>query len=317
MSFHRIRIEGLQENVRLGLHMSSKANGSNPGDIDLDHLTLNISSAVLDDAFRRNLVSKGCFGAVYRVPYDGVLCAAKYQNFEDNAYKLRQFQRECLLHSKLHHPNIVRMIGVCYSGNDTYQSIKVMELLELNLLSVVCTVPMYVKLTIIQDVSRGLHYLHTRNPPIVHACLTMQVVFLTGNLVAKVGGFTFLIEMVPENKRLQKPWSFSVRNKIFKASLYSGLPFDIYSFGCVMCEIIADQRFYSHLVYKADGRAFTVHAVNSGQYKRFINKIKDRSLKQLVTDCMDDNPDHRPSISLISEIISNTIESKYVCYLVK
>ena len=132
-----------------------------PAAINLDHLALHISPAVLDNVFKRHLVSDGCFGGVYRVPYDGMLCAAKYQCHDNNTYSLRQFQQECLLHSKLHHPNIVWMVGVCYHGNSIDQPIKVMEFLELKFSSVVCTVPMYVKLTLIQDISRGLEYLHT------------------------------------------------------------------------------------------------------------------------------------------------------------
>ena len=54
---------------------------------NLDHLTLHISSTVLDNAFS-DFVSEGCYGAVYRVPHDGVLCAAKYQIFDKNVYKL-------------------------------------------------------------------------------------------------------------------------------------------------------------------------------------------------------------------------------------
>ena len=292
--------------------MSSKADGNNSGDIDLDHLTLHISSAVLDDAFRRNLVSDGCFGLVYRVPYDGVTCAAKQQSFDDiNAYKLRQFQQECLLHSKLHHPNIVRMLGVCYHGNNINQPIKIMELLELNFLSVVCTVPMYVKLTLIQDISRGLHYLHTRNPPIVHACLTVDVILLTANLVAKIGGFTFSIEMIPEINKLQKQKTHSIGNVMFESSLYFGLPFDIFSIGCLICEIITEQTFYMHNTDHAIGRSFTVHAVTFDRYAYFINMIKDTSLKQLVTDCTNNNPDLRPSASHISKIISKKIEGEF------
>ena len=293
--------------------MSSKpkANGNNPGNIDLDHLTLRISSAVLDDAFRCNLVSDGCFGVVYRVPYDGVLCAAKYQNFDYSAYKLRQFQQECLLHSKLHHPNIVRMLGVYYHGNNINQPIKVMELLELDFSSVVCTVPTYVKLTLIQDISKGLDYLHTRSPPIVHACLTVDIILLTANLVAKIGGFTFSIEMVPEINKLQKQKSHSIGNVMFVSSLYFGLPFDIFSIGCLICEIITEQTFYAHSIDDAFGRSFTVHAVTFDRYAYFINMIEDTSLKQLVTDCTSSNPDLRPSASHICMIICKKIEGEF------
>ena len=53
-------------------------------------------------------------------------------------YKVEYFQQECLLHSKLHHPNIVQMLGVYYHGNNLpCQLIKIMKLLESNLSSVV------------------------------------------------------------------------------------------------------------------------------------------------------------------------------------
>ena len=275
----------------------------NVGD-NLDHLTLYISSEVLVNAFKSNLVSNGCFGAVYRVPYDGVLCAAKDQCFDNDIYKVEYFQQECLLHSKLHHPNIVRMLGVCYHNNSLDQPIKIMELLERKISSIVSAgVPMYVKLALMQDVSRGLDYLHTRNPPIVHSYLTMEVILLTANLVAKIGGFTFSVEMVPETKRLPEP-----------TTPHRGLPFDIYSIGCVMCEMITEKRFYGHKIFHNPiGKGVTVHSIYLGQYEDYINikRIKDISLKRLVMDCTNDNPDLRPSSSLIGEIITNMIKGKF------
>ena len=67
------------------------------------------------------------------------------------------------------------------------------------------------------------------------------IILLTANLVAKIGGFTFSVEMVPENKRLPEPTSDSFGNEILNSSLYCGPPFDIYSFG--ICETITKQYF--------------------------------------------------------------------------
>ena len=282
-------------------------------DDKLEHLRHHVSSAVLDDA---ELVSKGFFGAVYRVPYDGVLCAAKYRRCNDNRYKPEQFREECLLHSKLHHSNIVRMLGVCYNKLD--QPIKIMELLELSLSSVVYTlgVPMYVKLTLLQDISRGLDYLHTCNPPIVHSYLGLGIILLTANLVAKIGGFTFSAEMVPETKRLAEPTTDSFGNKILESSLYCGPPFDIFSFGWLICKTAIGSHcstIHKFLHSAPIGKLLVIHTVNIGQCDYFINQIEDTSLKQLVMDCMNDNGDLRPSASLINEIIGNMIKGE--CYL--
>ena len=283
------------------------------GDGNLEHLTLHISSEVLDNAFRRSLVSAGCFGAVYKIPYDGILCAAKYRCV-DKTYKFEQFQQECLLHIKLHHPNILRMLGVCYHNNSDLP-IKVMELLELNLSSFLFQykVPVYVKLSLLQDVSRGLDYLHTRNPPIVHSSLSMEVILLTANLVAKIGGFTFSVEMVSETKRLPEVTADSFGNEILESSLYCGPPFDIYSFGWVLWKAIVEQPFYTiHkcLFDNPIGIILTVHGFDIDD-QHSLNLITDTSLKQLVTDCMNDNPDLRPSASLISENIANMTRGEF------
>ena len=283
----------------------------NAGD-NLDHLMLHISSEVLENAFKFNLVSNGCFGAVYRVPHDGVLCAAKDQCFDEDIYEVKYFQQECLLHGKLRHPNIVRMLGVCYHINSLDQPIKIMELLEQKISSVLSpALPKYVKLALMQDISRGLDYLHTCNPPIVHSCLTMEVIFLTANLVAKIGGFTFSVEMRPETIRLPEPTTSVSEEILLKSSLYCGLPFDIHSIGCIICEIISGKHFYGHKFYHNPiGKGFTVHSIFIGKLENYKNRIKDAPLKQLVTDCTNDNPHHCPSASLVTKIITNVIKGK-------
>ena len=196
---------------------------------------------------------------------------------------------------------------MCYNGLN--QPTKVMELLELNLAHVVHkleVVPMYVKLTLMQDVSRGLDYLHTRNPPIVHSYLTMGIILLTANLVAKIGGFTFSVEMVPKTKE-----------SIATTNFICGPPFDIYSFGWLICQtaigghwLTIHKIFHSRLINI--GKPLTMHAVNDGQYEYYINQIENASLKQLVMNCMNDNPDLRPSASLITEMIGNMIKGKFI-----
>ena len=284
--------------------------------LNLDHLALHISSAVLDNAFKTNVVSRGYFGVVCRVPHDGVLCAAKGQVFNNDKYKVEYFQQECVSHSKLHHPNIVQMLGVCYHSNILPgQPIKIMELLKFNLFSIINSiipVPTYVKLEILKDASRGLDYLHTRNPPIVHSYLSSGVVLLTDNLVAKIGGFTFSVEMGPETKRILEPTARSTSGEVLKSSLYCGPPFDICSFGLMISETIT-KRYYHRLFDVVDnpiGKPLVMHAFNMVDHENLINRIKDTSLKQLVMDCVNSDPGLRPSASLISGVIANLIKGE-------
>jgi len=142
-------------------------------------------------------IGEGAFGGVYRAVYGGVACAVKRQSFEQDfcLYTIQDFHQECLLHSKLHHPNVVKMYGVCYHGD---QPMKVMELVNGGTLSLLLryhhTIPMYVKLSLLQDVSRGLRYLHFSTPPIMHHHINTDIILLTSTLTAKIGSFTFAKE---------------------------------------------------------------------------------------------------------------------------
>ena len=214
------------------------------------------------------------------------------------------------------------MVGICYHSNRLDQPVKLMELLETNLASIIQNfmVPMYARLTIIQDISRGLEYLHTRSPPIVHSYLTMQVILLTENLVAKIGGFTFSIEMVPE---ITKQTTHYIDNEILKSSLNCGLLFDIFSFGKLICEVVTRRSFpplhKCGLIDIATGKLFTMHIFDSSQYAYVISVIENTSLKQLVSGCMNDNPDLRPSALEINETVTDMIKGEFYfpCQIVK
>ena len=92
-------------------------------------------------------LGKGAFGRVFEVEYNGTKCAAKQPTFESKFKEL--FLRECLLHSKLDHPNIVKMLGVYYLSEGEDVPALVMELMEYSLTTLLHEsqdIPMYVKL---------------------------------------------------------------------------------------------------------------------------------------------------------------------------
>ena len=84
------------------------------------------------------------------------------------------------------------MFGVFYRDEQTILPVLVMELMEYNLTQLLekhQNICMYIKLSILQDVSRGLCYLHSQNPPIVHQALYSDNILLTKCLIAKLGDF--------------------------------------------------------------------------------------------------------------------------------
>ena len=267
-------------------------------------------------------LGQGAFGRVVAVDYNGVTCAAKeiqpvlldYTNEAGRSKIEQNFLQECLQHSKLHHPNIVKMLGVYRYCNDLAVSpVLVMELMECNLTQLLenyQTIPVYVKLSILQDVSRAICYLHTLNPPIMHRDLNSNNILLTTNLVAKVSDLLVTSVVSPlssdRSTRCEGTIDFLPPEALAVNPQYE-LPSDVFSFGCVVCHVITQQwpeplPFVNTLVPKLPQILSPVK-----RYQAYIDQISEGSLKQLVITCLNDKRIRRPPISVVNEKITSII----------
>lgn len=119
----------------------------------------------------------------------------------ESNYVTRTFQNECELMSTLTHPNIVTFLGI---GNlpGSRQPALLMERLETDLqkkLETTRNISLMVKQSLLTDIAKGLHYLHSHSPPIIHRDLTARNVLLTSNMTAKIAdlGMAKLVNMTP------------------------------------------------------------------------------------------------------------------------
>ena len=91
--------------------------------------------------------------------------------------------------SNLRHPNVTQFLGLCFLPN-CHLPVLLMERLEGSLddlLETVPNIPLVLKRSMLEDVARGLLYLHTHDPPIIHRDLTAKNVLLTTSaFVAKI-----------------------------------------------------------------------------------------------------------------------------------
>ena len=129
---------------------------------------------------------------------NGLVCAGKRIHEvlidADNAgieNVTRMYVQECQLMSDLRHPNITLFLGMCFLPNYQFP-VLLMERLDSsldNLLETVPSIPLALKRSILEDVSRGLFYLHKHTPQIIHRDLTAKNVLLTSSFVAKLTDF--------------------------------------------------------------------------------------------------------------------------------
>ena len=93
--------------------------------------------------------------------------------------------------SDLRHPNITLFLGLCFLPN-CQLPVLVMERLDCSLhdlLEGVPNIPLILKCSMLEDIARGLLYLHNHSPQIIHRDLTARNVLMTPSLVAKITDF--------------------------------------------------------------------------------------------------------------------------------
>ena len=126
---------------------------------------------------------------------NGLVCAAKKIHeilLDTENMGVREmaakYLQECQIMSDLRHPNIALFMGLCFLDNSQLPLL-VMERLEGSLDDLLETVPhilLILKRSILEDVARGLLYLHKHNPLIIHRDMTAKNVLLTSSLVGKI-----------------------------------------------------------------------------------------------------------------------------------
>ena len=268
------------------------------------------------------VLGHGNFGTVYKADYNGVPCAAKTIKSSIRPYLCNpnHFIHECLRHSKLDHKNIVKMFGVSFEDiNTVSKPVLVMELMEYTLAELFLNdesqglfIPMYVKLSILQDISAGILYLHSCNPPIAHCTLVPSNILLSGDLVAKLADFENAKEVTDGLQDINS----ALTRRCFKNHYHDGfgLPFinllsqDVSMFGHLAYNVIAQTKVRHPYPYYL---VMSLRQHHRGYYQcRFgsdnIDDINEGSLKTFVMSCL--NGDLR--ISVAHERISGIKTSK-------
>lgn len=168
-------------------------------------------------------IGHGAYGYVEEVEVNGAICAAKkvhrvlLHHRNDGVENFKQkFFSECVIMSKLRHPHVVQFLGVYFPSDDQRKSEElleasvgstppthpqglmlpwlIMEILPTNLDKFLdreedCAIPYSIKTSLLLDISRGISYLHSQTPTIIHRDLTAKNILINSALVAKIADF--------------------------------------------------------------------------------------------------------------------------------
>ncbi|KAL5505728.1 hypothetical protein EMCRGX_G007209 [Ephydatia muelleri] len=280
----------------------------------------------LEGLDRRLEIGHGSFGAVYEVKLNGLPCIAKglheillglrenYQVAETDIQAIRQrFLNECILLSKLKHPNIVQFLGVHSTKGNVYLVMEYMHMDLKQCLTTYCDIPASIKVSILHDVSYGLLHLHSQGPPIIHRDLTATNILLTQDMRAKIAdlGVSKIID-------LQQLQTASVQTTAPGTIAYMppearrphpmyDSKLDIFSFG-VLSLYTAIQEFPIEHEHIITAEVVEKEIVQIHRRQHWIEKMGvDHFLHPLVMKCLQDRPERRPTTSELCGMIENIL----------
>ena len=275
----------------------------------------------------KNLGS-GAYGVVREARIPGAACAVKKMHEvlsrEEQGWVSPQmvernrgrFVRECELMSRLRHPNIVQFLGVCFlPGSDTPALVTEIMLTDLYKLLMpaeenLCKpyIPLGLKYSILRDIARGLFFLHSQSPPVIHRDLTATNVLLNSAMVAKIADLGVARLMPTTGVPMTKgpPGKPAYMPPEAQGSAYNE-SVDVFSFA-VLTLFTLTQTFPEPLptkyIDKGESKSRTEVQRRINILEQIRNDFKNqKDLVDAVEMCLDDIPSQRPQIQMVLELL--------------
>ena len=256
------------------------------------------------------VIGKGAYGRVIEVYVHGTLCAAKevhpilVEGVTRTEYETtkQSFLTECANASRIHHPNVVQVLGIHYPTPEAKLPWLVMEMMECSIKGMLekyekDKVPVHIKLSILVDIAQGLEFLHGQD--IVHRDLSSNNVLLTIHFVAKIAdlGVAKVIEHNKMKTQTQAPGTsdFMPPEALLRRPKY-GKPVDVFSLGCIACHVMSHQWPEPKDLLPEDSMTALTEVQRRENY---FHSFTDSSLKKLIQCCLNNVPRQRPQIPAI------------------
>ncbi|XP_058265441.1 serine/threonine-protein kinase WNK3 isoform X3 [Hemibagrus wyckioides] len=217
---------------------------------------------------------------------DGKLTKAEQQRFKEEAEMLKGLQ----------HPNIVRFYDFWESTLRGKKCIVlVTELMTSGTLKTYLKRFKVMKPKVLRSwcrqILKGLHFLHTRTPPIVHRDLKCDNIFITGPTGSvKIGdlGLATLMRTSFAKSVIGTPEFMAP--EMYEEHYDESV--DVYAFGMCMLEMATSEYPYS----ECQNAAQIYRKVTSGIKPASFDKVNDPEIKEIIEGCIRQNRGERLSI---------------------
>ncbi|XP_078149483.1 putative LRR receptor-like serine/threonine-protein kinase At1g51860 [Carex rostrata] len=223
-----------------------KAEGPNFHIIDNHQFSYNDVKGITNDF--KNIIGKGGFGDVYFGLLENELEVAVKMRSHSSSQGVKEFLAEANHLARVHHKNLVTLIGYCIDENCmalVYEYMPEGNLQEKLKADDVRPLTWKQRIRIAYQSALGLEYLHKAcNPPLIHRDVKASNILLNANLEAKIADFGL-------SRAFESTGISHVSTKIIGTPGYLDPEYflfnqlsaksDVYSFGVVLLEIVTGQ----------------------------------------------------------------------------
>ncbi|XVF29808.1 hypothetical protein REPUB_Repub16aG0003000 [Reevesia pubescens] len=274
----------------------------------------------------RNELGFGGYGKVYRgVLSDGQAVAIKRAQHGSMQGGL-EFKTEIELLSRVHHKNLVGLVGFCFEQGEqmlVYEFMANGTLRE----SLSGRSGIYLdwkrRLRIALGSARGLSYLHElANPPIIHRDIKSSNILLDENLTAKVADFG-LSKLVSDGSKghvsTQVKGTLGYLDPEYYMTQQLTEKSDVYSFGVVMLELIMAKqpiekgkyivREVRTMMDKKDEEHYGLRELMDPSIRSTGNLLGFGKFLELAMQCVEDSATDRPTMSEVVKAIETILQN--------
>ncbi|XP_058075187.1 leucine-rich repeat receptor protein kinase HPCA1-like [Magnolia sinica] len=272
-----------------------------------------------------NEIGSGGYGKVYRAKLlDGQIVAIKRAQ-QGSMQGTHEFKTEIELLSRVHHKNLVSLVGFCFENGEQmliYEYVPNGTLRES--LSEKSGIHLNWKrrLRIALGSARGLAYLHElADPPTIHRDIKSTNILLDENLTAKVADFG-LSRLVSDNRKKHVSTQVKGTMGYLDPEYYMTQQLtdksDVYSFGVVMLELISAKKPIEKGKYIV--REVRM-AMDKNEEHYGLSEIMDPSIRyatnligfgrfvELAMQCLEESPEDRPKMSEVVREIETILQN--------
>ncbi|KAK7364992.1 hypothetical protein VNO80_13742 [Phaseolus coccineus] len=255
-------------------------------------------------------LGQGSFGTVYKATMPtGEVVAVKVLA-PNSKQGEKEFQTEVFLLGRLHHRNLVNLVGYCV---DKGQRILVYQYMSHGSLANLLYgeekgLSWDERLQIVLDISHGIEYLHEGAiPPVIHRDLKSANILLDHSMRAKVADFGLSKEEIFDGRNSGLKGTYGYMDPEYISTSKLTTKSDIYSFGIIVFELITAIHPHQNLMEYVNLAAMDHDGIDGILDKKIVGKCNLEEVRQLAKighKCLHKSPKKRPSIGEVSQQIS-------------